>query len=221
MTDIILTSCGRWDLLARTLKSFLQHYDLPYDRFIVNDDSGHAIPDAFRQEFPMITFFDGTHRGQVGSIDFLYSQVQNEYIMFLEDDWEFFRTGFGKASLQVLAENPQVIQVWLRSPNDRNGHPATGPIRKTQGNVMWQFLSSTYAGGRWPGFSHNPGLKRLSDYQRLFPNGYGPVTTWKPKEPWLAESQIGKIYARARMKAATLTAGYVRHIGQNRHISHV
>jgi len=218
MTDVILTSCARWDLLATTLKSFLHYYDLGFDRFIVNDDSGHPVPDAFREEFPMITFFDGVKRGQVGSIDFLYQHVKNEYIMFLEDDWEFFRTGFGLASLQVLEENPQVMQVWIRRPDDRNGHPAMGPIRKTQTGVHWQTMSTTYGGGRWPGFSHNPGLKRLSDYKRLFPNGYGPVTTWKPKEPWLAESQIGKIYARHRMKAATLTAGYVRHIGMNRHV---
>lgn len=217
--DSILTSCGRFDLLAKTLESFFQFADLPIDNFIIYDDSGKQIPESLKTQYPQIKFIEGVEKvGQIKAIDILYSYVKNEYIFFQEDDWSFFKTGFIGQSLDILEKEPKIIQVWIRSQNDRNGHPATGVPRMTPNRTRYQMMSSDYR-GQWSGHSFNPGLRRLSDYKNFFPNGYSGVTTFNIKEPWKSEMEVGQVYKKAGFKAATLMQGYVRHLGQNRHVS--
>lgn len=217
--DSILTSCGRFDLLKKTLESFFAFADMEIDNFIIYDDSGKQIPESLKNQYPQIKFIEGTEKvGQIKAIDILYSHVKNEYIFFQEDDWSFFKTGFIGQSLDILEKEPKIMQVWIRSQNDRNGHPATGVPRMTPNRTRYQMMSSDYR-GQWSGHSFNPGLRRLSDYQNLFPNGYSGVTTFNIKEPWKSEIEVGQVYKKAGFKAATLMQGFVRHLGQNRHIS--
>ena len=217
--DSILTSCGRFDLLEKTLKSFFAFADMPIDNFIVYDDSGKQIPESLKNQYPEIKFIEGTEKvGQIKAIDILYSHVKNEYIFFQEDDWSFFKTGFIGQSLDILEKEPKIMQVWIRSQNDRNGHPATGVPRITQNRTRYQMMSSDYR-GQWSGHSFNPGLRRLSDYQNLFPNGYAGVTTFNIKEPWKSEIEVGQVYKKAGFKAATLMQGFVKHLGNGRHVS--
>ena len=217
--DSILTSCGRFDLLEKTLESFFAFADMAIDNFIVYDDSGKQIPESLKNQYPQIKFIEGTEKvGQIKAIDILYSHVKNEYIFFQEDDWSFFKTGFIGQSLDILEKEPKIMQVWIRSQNDRNGHPATGVPRITPNRTRYQMMSSDYR-GQWSGFALNPGLRRLSDYQNLFPNGYAGVTTFNIKEPWKSEMEVGQVYKKAGFKAATLMQGFVKHLGNGRHIS--
>jgi hypothetical protein len=217
--DSILTSCGRFDLLEKTLESFFAFADMPIDNFIVYDDSGKQIPESLKNQYPQIKFIDGIEKvGQIKAIDILYSHVKNEYIFFQEDDWSFFKTGFIGQSLDILEKEPKIMQVWIRSQNDRNGHPATGVPRMTLNRTRYQMMNSDYR-GQWSGHSFNPGLRRLSDYQNLFPNGYAGVTTFNIKEPWKSEIEVGQVYKKAGFKAATLMQGFVKHLGNGRHVS--
>ena len=218
--DSILTSCGRFDLLARTLESFFQFADQPIDNFIVYDDSGSPIPKSLIKKYPQIKFIEGTEKvGQIKAIDILYSHVKNEYVFFQEDDWSFHKSGFITQSMDILEANPKIMQVWIRAQNDRNGHPAVGIPRITANRTRYQMMSSEYR-GQWSGASFNPGLRRLSDYKNTFPNGYAGVTEFNIKEPWKSEIEVGQVYKKAGFKAATLMTGFVKHIGGNgRHIS--
>jgi GT2 family glycosyltransferase len=218
--DSILTSCGRYDLLAKTLESFFEFADMPIDNFIVYDDSGKPIPESLIKQYPQIKFIEGTEKvGQIKAIDIIYSYVKNEYIFFQEDDWQFYKTGFIEKSMDILENEPMIMQVWIRSQSDRNGHPVVGVPRMTPNRTRYQMMSSDYR-GQWSGHSFNPGLRRLSDYKNLFPNGYAGVTTFNIKEPWTSEMQVGQVYKKAGFKAATLMNGFVKHIGGNgRHIS--
>lgn len=217
--DSILTSCGRFDLLEKTLESFFAFADMAIDNFIVYDDSGKQIPESLKNQYSEIKFIQGTEKvGQIKAIDILYSHVKNEYIFFQEDDWSFFKTGFIGQSLYILEKEPKIMQVWIRSQNDRNGHPATGVPRMTANKTRYQMMSSDYQ-GQWSGHSFNPGLRRLSDYQNLFPNGYAGVTTFNIKEPWKSEIEVGQVYKKAGFKAATLMQGFVKHLGNGRHVS--
>jgi hypothetical protein len=120
--------------------------------------------------------------------------------------------------MDILENDPMIMQVWIRAQSDRNGHPVVGVPRMTPNRTRYQMMSSDYR-GQWSGFSLNPGLRRLSDYKTLFPNGYAGVTTFNIKEPWTSEMQVGQVYKKAGFKAATLMNGYVKHLGNGRHIS--
>jgi hypothetical protein len=79
--DSILTSCGRFDLLEKTLESFFEFADMAIDNFIVYDDSGKPIPESLIKQYPQIKFIEGTEKvGQIKAIDILYSHVKNQYI---------------------------------------------------------------------------------------------------------------------------------------------
>jgi hypothetical protein len=226
MITVCLTSCGRFDLLTRTIESLIKHWDGPKPvALYIYEDSGvsigqemtYLIKDYCRNLCPVTVYADSKNVGQITAVDRLYSLVETPYIFHCEDDWEFYQTSFIQSSLDILQHEPKVMQVWLRDPKDRNGHPASGPIH-THLRTHYQHLSKLHARGQWRGFSFNPGLRRLSDYQRLFPNGYAEKCTWDRAKPWMAESQIGQVYWRNGFVAATLLRGYVKHLGQNRHI---
>lgn len=214
--DVILTSCGRWDLLSQTIQSFLEHFDFPFDNFYIYEDSGQAIPPIFKTTFPMIKWIEPMKKtGQIVAIDALYKLVKNEFIFFLEDDWQFTSGGFVHPSIDILESNPKVCQVWLREPNDRNGHPAVGQILQTERKTQYQMLATRFH-GYWSGFSFNPGLRRVSDYQKIGP--YSNLTTFNPRHPLRSEVAIGREYLKHGFKAATLLRGYVKHIGAGRSI---
>lgn len=227
---VCLTSCSRFDLLERTVKSLIQFWDGPRpkaffiyeDSFPLSDVDYQKIVDIMRVvndrgvPFSIFTNKSGKN-GQIRAIDILYQNVQTPYIYHMEDDFETFRTGFVQKSLSVLEENPNIMQVWLRSPNDRNGHRCVGVPKMTKDRTRYQMLSAEYM-NKWSGFSLNPGLRRLSDYQNLFPNGYSGVTAFDPKNPLKSEIEIGQVYKRNGFRAATLLEGYVRHIGNGRHV---
>lgn len=225
---ICLTSCERFDLLEKTIGSLIEFWDGPKPdgnnvAFLLNEDGGHPLPYAFSDV--LNDFFVGNfkilygNKDQIKGIDRMYSQVKTEYILHCEDDWEFYKTGFIGLSMDILEANPQIMQVWLREQNDRNGHGVVGVPLMTDNRTKYQFMSSEYM-GKWSGFSFNPGLRRLTDYQRIFPEGYSGVTTFNLQDPWKSESDVGQAYKKAGMKAATLLNGFCRHIGGNgRHIS--
>lgn len=219
MIDVTVTACGRPDLLARTLDSFLSTFDLPIRKIFVFEDSGiEGINDEIKKLLPNVVFIEpGKRFGQIKALDELISRVETEYYMALEDDWLFDQPGYGKASLDVLTSVDRISEVWLRYPNERNGHPCLGVIQKAQNGTRYQYLKTHYR-NVWHGTSFACSLRRLSDYKRIFPNGYSDVCEFDPKNPLKSEQLIGREYMRAGMKAATLTTGHIRHLGLGRHI---
>jgi hypothetical protein len=104
------------------------------------------------------------------------------------------------------------------------GHPIEQHIYRSHG-VEWRRLALDHFSleGDWHGFSFNPGLRRLSDYVSI--GGYGAHASFGWDVPWLAESAIGKTFRRRDFFAAVLCdddgSGYVRHIGDDRHVGRV
>lgn len=218
----VLTSCGRHDLLARTLTSFYAFNTRPLAGMIVVED-GPDIPQGARAPFaqqPIEWISTGRRVGQVAAIDYAYSRVKTPYIFHLEDDWEFYRPGFIEKSLPVLEANPKCLQVWIRALNDTQRHPVE-PHVYSDGGVPWRRLALEYhCQGVWHGFAFNPGLRRLADYVSI--GGYGVHTRFDPAKPGASESAIGRVYRQRDFYAAILCdengAGYVRHTGGGRHV---
>lgn len=224
---ICLTSCGRWDLLEKTIKSLVQFWDGPKpEKLLIYEDQNLTV-DQFNLMSNLVESWvldfcpveiDYGKVGQIEAIDWLYSKVTTPYIMHQEDDFEFFKTGFIEKSLSILEEKPNIMQVWLRNPNDRNGHPCIGIVQKTSDGVKYQMMKTGFR-GLWHGFSFNPGLRRLSDYQRLYPNGMYADVHWSPSNPLQAEQLVGKQYFKHGYRAATLLEGFCSHIGNGRHVN--
>jgi hypothetical protein len=224
---ICLTSAGRFDLLERTIKSLVEHWDGPKPKeFLIYEDSGQSYPKStvdliisIRHSFCSTIFVANDHLGgnkgpgQIKAIDQLYSMVSTTYIFHCEDDWEFYRKGFIQPSLDILENNPKICQVWIREPNDRNGHPAIGRPLQTESRAKHQMMKTGYR-GVWNGFSFNPGLRRKSDYDLI-----APYSNYMKRNSLETEAEIGKQYLKKGFRAATLLTGYCKHIGNGRHIN--
>ena len=134
---LVVTSAGRYDLLARTLESLYRHETFPFAEVIVAED--------------------WEREGQVKNIDRAYARVRTPYIMACEDDWEFYRGDFVDRSLDLLESYPEILQVQLRAHDDVNGHPVIYSDSYCLMDPHWT----------WGGFSWNPGLRRLADWKRI------------------------------------------------------
>jgi GT2 family glycosyltransferase len=205
----VFTSCGRFDLLERTLRSFVSHADLPLEQLIVIDNS--TLPQT-EQEIerivanigvPISLIANPENVGQVTSIDIAYSYVDTEYIFHCEDDWEFFDTGFLALSKQLLEERDNIINVNLRVRFDGEKgsmHPIS-ELMTTPSGLRYHEYMLNYLGA-WHGFSWNPGLRRKSDYELI-----------KPYKTYGEESGVGRKYKELGYVAACLEKAYCKHIG--------
>src|SRR5438477_7612317 len=74
---VVLTSCGRQDLLERTLDSFFLHNTYPVRDFFVIEDGDGSINDHLRSKYAKhaVTWLDIRERvGQVAAIDIAYAR---------------------------------------------------------------------------------------------------------------------------------------------------
>ena len=185
-----MTSSGRFDLLERTLRSLYRYTSEAFAAAIIVEDGLLA------------------RVGQVIAIDKAYAQVKTPYIFHCEDDWEFYRPGFIEASRDILERYKNILQVWLRAHRDTNQHP----IARLE-QFPFPTLATDY---HWRGFSWNPGLRRLSDYQWLGSYASRRQSTNAATERW-----IGQLYCEQGFHAAILPepGGYVRHLGHGRSVA--
>lgn len=206
---VIITACGRPDLLEKTLSSFYEHLDFHVNDIIVYEDSGiSGINDKVKSTFRRVRFIEPAKRtGQIVAQDTLWSMVDTKYVLTWEEDWETYKPGFYSQAVDILESQPKTLQVLFRHPSDNNGHPTTF------GGSNYRYLSTNY---HWKGFSFSPSLKRLSDYKLI--GSYGKHTRFDPSHPAASEQKIGQVYYRLGFRAAILKEGFVRHIGAMRHV---
>jgi hypothetical protein len=178
----VLTSCGRVDLLEKTVDSFLEWNDYPIYRYIIIDDS--ADNDVFedikklneikwKNKFEL--FFNEEKIGQTKSIDKIYNTINTKYIFHCEDDWLFYNKGFIKDSIDILDTDDNIFQVWIRPKSDGIFNKIDPQhVRSNNGAIYRKVLPASYAinqinGERiivrdYIGVSFNPGLRRKRDY---------------------------------------------------------
>ncbi len=212
---IVITSCGRFDLLKQTLNSLDALNTTPIHSVIIAEDSSDehvrgVIPTHWQSKTQVLV--NNPKLGQLASIDLAYSRVTTPYIFHCEDDWEFYRPGFIEASRCILEEMPNVLQVWLRSYTHdvRVSYPfhSLGERFIIQGHACSRLLSSN---GAWQGFSFNPGLRRKRDYLL-----FAPFARFATSAE--GESELSKGYAQEGFFAVVLESDAVRHIGGDAHV---
>jgi hypothetical protein len=207
-----LTSCGRLDLLRTTLNSFFLFNDYPIEEYFLVEDpvrESDEIISFLRKDYPMFEVILPNERlGQLACIDLMYARVKTEYIFHCEDDWEFYRSDFIRNSLEILETMPRVLQVQIRNASDINDHPVDSVVFHGP-RVGYSYLQYNYL-DIWHGFSFNPGLRRLRDYELV-----------KPYSLLDGEHSIGEVYKNLNFKVAVLKTphdGYVRHMGEGRRV---
>lgn len=208
---LVVTSCGRFDLLRRTLESFDQFNSAPIREVFITEDSGDdavhdCVPTHWRAHTTCLV--NRPQLGQMRSVDLAYSKVTTPWVFHCEDDWLFYRPGFIEDSQRLLEADPQALQVWLRSfHHDLQVHSpyvSRGP-RQQLNHVGFYRLASSKAD--WQGFSFNPGLRRLADY-----------VLHAPYAAHGGEKSLSRAYAAQGRYALLLESDAVLHTGFAEHV---
>lgn len=208
---LVVTSCGRMDLLKITLESFNRFNTAPIREVFITEDAGdegvHAVIPAHWKEHCTV-FINRPKLGQLASIDLAYAHVTTPYVFHCEDDWEFYRPGFVEDSRTILDLRPEILQVWLRSYNhDLRVHSPYIRLetREIVGGVACYPLVSDKP--EWQGFSLNPGLRRMKEYRLC-----------APFAGFSGEKALSIRYADLNLTAMTLEADAVMHTGFGLHV---
>ena len=134
--SLVITSCGRFDLLEKTLDSFFRYNTYPIKKVIITEDSTEGK-----------------------KLEKLVSKYKNQdfkliiNVFHCEDDWEFLREGFIEKSMNMLIEDPKIAVVGLRSREDCTGIPISKENYVTpDGEEYFEILENV--------FTYNPGLRR-------------------------------------------------------------
>ena len=165
---VVLTSCGRFDLLRRTAASFLKFADIAPEKFVVMEDSGDdGVHDALAGlQAPFDIVVNRPRLGQTESIDAGYARVETPFVFHCEDDWEFFRTGFVAESFVLLEALPTASTVLLRG---RDEHLKLHKLKGEEINGVKFFRTHPKTHRLLWGYAYNPGLRRMADYRRIAP----------------------------------------------------
>lgn len=219
---VVITACGRTDLLEQTLYSFFKFNTYPIQKVIIVEDSGkqqdfRRVQDLVPTDLEIIV--NEENIGQVKSIDAAYAKVETDYIFHCEEDWEFFKPGFIEKSFEILKTNPKLITVWLRGYNDTKNHAIMMDEKFSIGNDYYYLMDGARK-KHWCGFTWNPGLRRTSDCMLFHPYQNLKVRKLKNGLELLGEIDLSIYYQEAGYRAAITSdeEGYVRHIGGKRHV---
>lgn len=205
--SVVVTSCGRFDLLRDTLTSLRQHLDPAPDAWIIIEDSGDERVRAVDLELGLNAeiILNRPQIGQMKSIDKAYAQVKTPYVFHCEDDWEFFRGGFIEESFVVLEARNDVSIVTLRPRAEQNKLVRNAPSETIRGVRLFTLDPSLHP--EYFSYAFNPGLRRMRDYHAI-----GPFA------PLGHEEDVSYHFKRAGFRLANLEAPAVRHIGDERHV---
>lgn len=204
----VLTSCGRLDLLERTIKSLSEEFWNKIPVKILTEDSADA--EVFKEVRKQskegylknwTIFYNDVKLGQSGSIDLAYSNVKTNYVFHLEDDWEFYDEFFIDRSIPILEKYANIIQVTFRG---NTPHLSVPTLFEPGTESEFSILIPGYNG--WPGFTYNPNIFKFSAYEKV-----KPISKKQEKE-------VGLIFNQFQFFTARLQKSSVDHIGDGRHV---
>jgi len=157
----VLTSCGRLDLLQKTVESIHPEILMNTKKNILIDDSGsksiHQQIDSNKLYSNWIKLYNEENIGQPKSVDRAYSLVDTDYIFHCEDDWVFdYRFDFVQDSIDILKNNNNIMQVTFRK-----GCPH--PVKLINGlNIKIPAWN-----GEWYGFTYNPSIIKTEAVRKI------------------------------------------------------
>ncbi|MBN8552408.1 MAG: hypothetical protein J0L52_05890 [Caulobacterales bacterium] len=202
---LVLTSCGRFDLLEQTLESLeAAEPDGFAHRIIIEDSADEVMAAKIRARFPAYELiFNQPNLGQMQSIDRAYAAVRTAYVFHCEDDWRFEPAPFLDTCRQILVDHPEVSVACVRKPQEL--HPRfQARLTAVSDGVA---IMPPEAHPEWFGYSFNPSLVRLDTWQR-----YGPFAEHG------SEEVLSYRLKRDGFTLAFLVPGSAVHIGGDAHV---
>lgn len=200
----LITSCGRADLLEKTIKSLLKDQKTKLT-VVVNEDvyDVKKSEECFRVANKLKCHTIGTYRfGQHKAIEnFIAPDLESKYLLHVEDDWFFVNYyNWIQASIDIMESDPTIIKVLCRYGSP---HPCTHD--KILNGIEYGYVEPWIGSDsiKWHGFSWNPGVTRLDLLKSLSP--------FPQYEQGLAEVIHEKGY-----KIVELKNGIYTHIGDGR-----
>jgi hypothetical protein len=203
----VVTSCRRFDLLEKTLRSFLEHNDYSLDELIViedSDDQGVYAVEPVLQGVNHRLILNGVNIGQIASVDKAYAEVKSDYIFHMEDDWLFTRKGFIAGAVEILENEPRAVMVTVRDDADMPRYVRS--LRTRQTATARYKLAFPELHFLWHTFTFNPGLRRTAEYRAIV-GGYAALGD---------EMAISRYYKAGNRDMAWMIGGGVRHFGHAR-----
>lgn len=214
---LFITSCGRPELLRRTLISFVHYNTYPIKEAILCEDSGiKGIVDFVKDILPYpITFcYNETRIGQMKTIEKYTSLIKTPYVFHLEDDYEFFDSGFIELSFKILDSDSNISQVLLEEEQH------CFPIVDINNPLCYKLMTSNpeeITGNNGDGpltcFSWRPSLKRI-EIQKL----RMPYQLWD--DEYTIQLLINKLgyYSVVTKNEKNGKKGFCTNIGINHHV---
>lgn len=201
---LVLTSCGRLDLLEKTINSIGKEIlDKIPTKILIDDSVNEDVYNQIKQSEYLAywTFLLNDEKlGQAASIHKAYSIVDTDYVFHCEDDWGFDGFDFIQPSLNILEKYDNLVQVTFRKDSP---HPTHDEVYE-EGENSFRVLIPGYNG--WPGFTYNPNIFRFSAYKQL-----GSCVG-------MTEKDVGIFYKNAGLYTAALERRVVHHLGDGRHV---
>ena len=206
VTTFIL-SCDRLEVLAKTLRSFFETNTYG-TKCVIVDDSGKEgvfeyLSNLYGSRCDVICF--PTNRSQWWAMDFMVSYCDTPYIFYLEDDWEFVKSGYIEKSKQILEKyrDVGVVDMSLRTFEEQGIDSYNKQLIDDSFYYKKLWRISDYH-LHWYGWVGSPNLKRRDDLLLL-----GRV------EKWHNEWNIDRRFLGLGFKAVFLKDKYVEHLGDN------
>ena len=201
----VLTSCGRVELLNKTLNSFFNFNDYEIEEmFLVEDSLNQNVYEDIKKNWgdKLTLLFNKKKRGQIKSIVETYKLVKTPLIFHCEDDWIYTRKNFIKDCLKIMDYDEKIIQVWLESKESASRLDifSYGSLKKHKGVEFREVYCKE--GWEWGYFSFRPGVKRMKDYKLI--GGY---------EKYKNELDIGVSYKKLGYYTVILEKYAVEDIG--------
>lgn len=204
----LITSCGREDLLQKTLNSLCENQKSKIDIKINEDSVDGKIKIIPPLDFNIEIYLTGGI-GQHGSIEkFLNEQTPEKYYLHVEDDWCFFNNyDWIKASIDLMEKDHSIIKVLARHESP---HPCKHDFKflsnqgKTESEVFGYIYPWTGPDNiTWHGFSWNPGVTRMDLLKQFL-----PLPNW--------EQNLAKNIYDAGYRVVELKRSVYKHIGDGR-----
>lgn len=218
-----MTSGRRLDLLIRTMESFLkncQDQDLIV-RWICGDDrsSGKDLIEM-KDRYPFLEIYPSPEKGQMNNLIHIFSMVKTEWVIHIEDDWDFYRPGhFLRQMLDVTKDDDRIKNVVLRGwngpkiiHNDLRYHLHIN-YGSEDINAKSSFAEITKTNDcLWSSYSCNPGLQHIPTIL--------PIILKISSDPTIGdkffEYDVGIEYKKQGFFRANLELEYIKHTGGDR-----
>lgn len=214
--SMLVTSCGRHDLLKQSLESFYAHTDIEPQELVVFEDGDTPMPEWLKtaewRGRNVRWVSDGVRRGQAYACTRLIDEARYPLVFWSEDDWLFTQGDFMQKSKDILLKYPKIIKVSLRG--NTGWHPLADPD-EIDPNAKFK-LAMPFWKGVWGGWLWNPSLGRLSDLRQIKDRlarhiGIGGLE---------AEKQISKELLDEGYRIADLNREIVTHTGGTRSVAY-